>query len=101
MSGILGIWYLDGRPVDRLELARLSATLRHRGSDDHGMRIDGAAGLACHLARITPESAAEVQPVVDATGAMLVFDGRLDNREELLIALEDDSTVSRNSSDSV
>jgi asparagine synthase (glutamine-hydrolysing) len=65
------------------------------------MRIDGAAGLACHLARITPESAAEVQPVVDATGAMLVFDGRLDNREELLIALEDDSTVSRNSPDSV
>src|SRR5205814_3001 len=101
MSGILGIWYLDGRPVDGLELARLSATLRHRGSDDHGMRIDGAAGLACHLARITPESAGEIQPVADATGAMLAFDGRLDNRDELLIALERDSTVSPESPDSV
>jgi asparagine synthase (glutamine-hydrolysing) len=101
MSGILGIWYLDGRPVDRLELARLSATLRHRGSDDHGMRVDGAAGLACRLARITRESAAEVQPVSDATGAMLVFDGRLDNREELLIALENEPAVSPDSPDSV
>src|SRR6266849_5290920 len=100
MSGILGIWYLDGRPVDRLELSRLSATLRHRGSDGQGMWIVGAAGLACHLARITPESAAEVQPVADATGAVLVFDGRLDNREELLIALEDDPSVSPGSPDS-
>src|SRR6202030_2615961 len=100
MSGILGIWYHDGRPVDRLELARLSATMRHRGWDDQGMRIDGAAGLACRLARITPESAAEVQRVADATGAMLVFDGRLDNREELLIALEDDPAVSPGSPDS-
>src|SRR5205823_5301862 len=59
------------------------------------------AGLACHLARITPESAGEIQPVADATGAMLAFDGRLDNRDELLIALERDSTVSPESPDSV
>ena len=63
------------------------------------MWIDGAAGLACQLARITPESAAEVQPVADAAGALLVFDGRLDNRDELLTALEADPTVSPGSPD--
>src|ERR1051326_5125821 len=83
MSGILGLWNLDGRPADQGGLAALSATIAHRGRDAAGVRVDGAAGLACRLARVTPESALETQPVVDGDGAMLVFDGRIDNRDEL------------------
>jgi asparagine synthase (glutamine-hydrolysing) len=101
MSGILGIWYLDGRPVDRFELARLSATLRHRGPDADGFQIDGSVGLACRLARIAPESTVETQPVADAAGAILVFDGRLDNRDELLTALERELAVAVDAPDSV
>lgn len=100
MSGILGIAHFDGLAVDRLELARLSVAHRHRGPLE-GIRTDGAAGLACRLTRIAPESAAETQPVVDLNGAMIVFDGRLDNREELLGALEPDAAVSHQSPDSV
>ena len=83
MSGILGLWNLDGRPADQGGLAALSATIAHRGRDAAGVRVDGDAGLACRLARVTPESAFETQPVVDGDGAMLVFDGRIDNRDEL------------------
>jgi asparagine synthase (glutamine-hydrolysing) len=100
MSGILGIWHLDGRPVEPSEVARLSATERHCGRDLEAMRIDGAVGLACCLNRILPESANETQPLVDVAGAAIVFDGRLDNREELLAALERTAAVSNQSPDS-
>jgi asparagine synthase (glutamine-hydrolysing) len=41
-------------------------------------------GLACQQMQITPESLGENQPRVHASGVALVFDGRLDNRNELL-----------------
>ena len=99
MAGILGLWNLDGRPVETSELARLSATLSHRGTDGEGLEIHGSMGLACRLSRITPEAALEIQPVVDVTGAALVFDGRLDNREELLAVLQPAADISADSSD--
>lgn len=87
MSGILGLWNLDGRPVDKDLLARMSATLAHRGPDGESLWIAGPIGLACQLFRITPESSTETQPLVYPSGLALVFDGRLDNREELLSVL--------------
>jgi asparagine synthase (glutamine-hydrolysing) len=84
MSGILGIWNLDGRPVEKEVLSGMSATLAHRGPDGESQWIDGAVGLACQLMRVTPESLHETQPLVHPSGAVVVFDGRLDNREELL-----------------
>jgi asparagine synthase (glutamine-hydrolysing) len=87
MSGILGIWNLDGRPVADGLLSQMSATLAHRGHDGEGHWLDGPVGLACQLNRVTPESAAETQPLSHPAGAVAVFDGRLDNREELLSRL--------------
>jgi asparagine synthase (glutamine-hydrolysing) len=84
MSGFCGIWHPDGRPVDGQILARMSATLAHRGPDGEGMRLAGPLGLAHRLLRITPESQAEVQPLSDGAGRSLVFNGRLDERSELL-----------------
>src|SRR5205823_5159209 len=88
MSGIVGIWNLDGRPVERKLLGRLSATMSHRGLDGEDFWLDGPVGLACQLFRVTPESATEVQPLVDHSGTVLVFNGRLDNRTELLAAIK-------------
>ncbi|MBI3454387.1 MAG: hypothetical protein HY002_01180 [Candidatus Rokubacteria bacterium] len=99
MSGILGIWNLDGRPVDRALLAELSATLAHRGPDGEGLWRRGSIGLACRLFRVTPEAARESQPLVHAAGAALVFDGRLDDREELLERLGPASGVAPDSPD--
>ena len=99
MSGIVGIWNRDGRPVSRSDLSRLCATLAHRG-DSEALEIRGPVGLGCRLSRITPEAVAEVQPVVDSSGTMLVFDGRLDNRDELIAALPHDLPVTGDSPDS-
>ncbi len=87
MSGLAGIWNLDGRPVERQLLAKMNARLAHRGGDGEGLWVEGATGLACQLRRVTPESLREQQPLVDAAGRVLVFDGRLDCREELHAAL--------------
>jgi len=49
---------------------------------------EGPVGLGQALAAVTPESTAERAPLVDAaSGCVIVFDGRLDNREELRRAL--------------
>ncbi len=99
MSGILGIWNLDGRPVDNSVLTGIAKTLDHRGPDGESSWIQGSVGLGCRLFRVTPESAAEIQPCVHPSGAVLVFDGRLDNRNELLESLGNDSAVSLSSPD--
>ncbi|MFC1500044.1 asparagine synthase (glutamine-hydrolyzing) [Candidatus Zixiibacteriota bacterium] len=88
MSGIAGIWHLDGKPVDPGILSRMSETLAHRGPDADGMWIEGSVGLCTRLFRITPESADEIQPFVHNSGVAIVFDGRVDNREELLADIE-------------
>ncbi len=99
MSGIAGIWNLDGRPLERGLLVRLNQTLAHRGVDGAGVWIDGPVGLACQLTVVTPESIGETQPRVSATGTVAVYDGRLDNREELLQLLGDSAGVSADAPD--
>jgi asparagine synthase (glutamine-hydrolysing) len=87
MSGIVGVWNLDGRPVDPVLFSRMSASLEHRGSDGEGRRVDGPIGFACQHLWVTPEEIGEIQPLVGRAGVMLVMDGRIDNRDELLPAL--------------
>lgn len=99
MSGILGLWNLDGRPVDPALLARMSMTLAHRGPDGEGMHIQSSVGMACQHLQVTPESVGEIQPLFRPNQEMLVFDGRIDNREELLHSLELGAVEARRVSD--
>lgn len=101
MSGIVGIWNLDGRPVVPSLLASLSASLSHRGPDGNDQWIRGSMGLACRLLRVTPESLVETQPAMGPEGTVLVFDGRLDNRVELLASLNGACGVTSESPDPV
>lgn len=88
MSGIVAVYRADGRPVDGQLVARMSRALAHRGPDGARQWVDGAIGLGHRLLHTTPESLDEVQPVADARGEQrLVWDGRIDNREELTAAL--------------
>lgn len=95
MSGICGIWNLDGQPVERALLSRMSATLSHRGPDGEGLWAEGPAGMACQHLQITPESVGQPQPLIHAAGTVLVFDGRLDNRDELLHGCADEELSAR------
>ena len=84
MSGIAGIYYRDTRTVDALSLAAMARALQHRGADGVGSCIDGSLGLAFCAFHDTPESRLETQPIWSHERRfLLVFDGRLDNRQQL------------------
>ncbi len=101
MSGIAGIYYLDGRPVEQAELQRMLDSIAHRGLDGCGVWTNGSVALGCQLLRVTPESAKETQPFIHPSGHVVVFDGRLDNRKELLEAFQNSTEISASSPDPV
>jgi asparagine synthase (glutamine-hydrolysing) len=85
MSAIGGILQRDGLPCDQGLLAALAARLRHRAPDGERVWSAGPVGLTHGRLITTPESAHEQQPIADeATRVAITFDGRLDNRTELL-----------------
>jgi asparagine synthase (glutamine-hydrolysing) len=89
MSGILGVYNLDGEVVNRDTLDRMVQTLAHRGSDGTGLWLEGAVGLGHRLLWTTPESLLEKQPELDSTGRFVITaDARIDNRDELIQQLE-------------
>ena len=84
MSGIAGVYRVGGGVVEAAQLTAMSAALAHRGTDAAGEWVEGAIGLAHRLLATTQASLAVRHPVADASGAVrLVWDGRLDNRQEL------------------
>jgi asparagine synthase (glutamine-hydrolysing) len=89
MSGIAGIYNLDGRPADAALLNSMTDIIAHRGPDEVGYWIDGPVGLGHRMLHTTPESLMEKQPLTDETGNLcLTLDGRVDNREELTLDLK-------------
>jgi asparagine synthase (glutamine-hydrolysing) len=88
MSGIVGIYYLDGRPVERESVGRMVDILAHRGPDGADVWCEGSVGLGHRLLWTTHESLLEKLPLVDQTGDLvLTADARIDNRDELISAL--------------
>src|SRR3990170_6357642 len=87
MSGIAGVWHLDGRSVDPGVLQEMGSRIAHRGPDGLHLGHKDSWGLVCALSRVAPESAEEIQPARHPSGSVLVFDGRLDNREDLIAFL--------------
>ncbi|MGB5900381.1 MAG: lasso peptide isopeptide bond-forming cyclase [Geitlerinemataceae cyanobacterium] len=85
MSGIVGIFYLDDRNVDRTQLNRLVDTLAHRGPDGAKSWSQGSIGFGHRMLWTTPESLLETLPLANATGnVVLTADARIDNRDELI-----------------
>ncbi|GAB4550738.1 MAG: lasso peptide isopeptide bond-forming cyclase [Pleurocapsa sp.] len=84
MSGIFGIYYRDGRTVERQHLEQMSDLLAHRGSDRREILNYESVGFGHCQLWTTPESLAEKLPNFDASGnLMITADLRLDNRAEL------------------
>src|SRR5262249_46720198 len=94
LSGIVGVWHLNGQPLDNQLLAAMGETLNHRGPDGAGCRIDGSVGFMHLHSWVTREEVGEQQPLVGRSGTMLVMDGRIDNQDELLSPLGLTSNVS-------
>lgn len=89
MSGIMGVYNLDGEAVNRDDLQRMVQTLAHRGPDGSNLWVNAAVGLGHCLLWTTPESLLEALPEVDSTGTLIITaDARIDNRDELIQQLE-------------
>jgi asparagine synthase (glutamine-hydrolysing) len=96
MSGIVGMVYLDGRPVDELQFNRSVETLAHRGPDGRAVWREGSVALGHLMLHVTPESVFERLPLQDASGNLvLTANARIDNREELISCLDIHGDVSR------
>jgi len=87
MSGIAGIVNLDGAPVDRRILARMTRFLTFRGPDEQRLWTNGAAGFGHTLLRTTDESEREYQPLTLDGHAWIVADARVDARRDLIAEL--------------
>ncbi|MDF5720875.1 MAG: lasso peptide isopeptide bond-forming cyclase [Rhizonema sp. PD37] len=89
MSGIMGIYYLNDRPVDREDLGIMVETLTHRGPDGADIWIDRAIGFGHRMLWTTPESLLEKLPFTGSTGNLTITsDARIDNRDELINTLK-------------
>jgi asparagine synthase (glutamine-hydrolysing) len=84
MSVQAGIWNFDGRPVNQKLLADLSESLQHQGPDGESCHVDGSVALLYRPFHTTAESRREKQPYISRRGFVLTWDGRLDNRVELI-----------------
>ena len=68
MSGIVGIYYTDGKPVSPSDLERMVDILAHRGPDGAKAWRDGAIGLGHRMLWTTPESLQEKLPLTNPSG---------------------------------
>jgi asparagine synthase (glutamine-hydrolysing) len=90
MSVQAGIWNFDGRPVDRKLIEHLSESLRQQGPDGESCYVDGSVVLLYRPFHTTAESRQEKQPYFSHRSFILTWDGRLDNRQELIADLRSD-----------
>lgn len=88
MSALGGIYNIDGAPVDERVLSALGKGLAHRCPDGGLEYRNGSVGMAFRAFHTTEESRLEIQPSLSSRGDILCWDGRLDNREEMMTQLD-------------
>jgi asparagine synthase (glutamine-hydrolysing) len=94
MSVQFGRWNFDGRPVDRDYLAKVMPVIAPYGPDDSGACSKANLSILYGAFHTTKESRRETQPHVTESGTVITWDGRLDNRAELIRSLRDVLTIS-------
>ena len=88
MSGICGLYNLDGQPVEANELRAMTSILMRRGPERREVWSSQSIGLGHTLLATTPEAVFERLPFVHSqSGCVITGDIRLDNRAELLTQL--------------
>jgi len=87
----MGIYFLDNRPVKHTNLEEMVDVLAHRGPDGADIWVNGCIGFGHRILWTTPESLLEKQPLINQTGLVITSDSRIDNRDELIVALQFDN----------
>jgi asparagine synthase (glutamine-hydrolysing) len=84
MSVQFGRWNFEGQQATRDYITKVGALLARYGPDsDESYAKDGIT-ILYRAFQTTKESRREIQPHISRSGAVLTWDGRLDNRAELL-----------------
>ena len=86
MSAITGIYYLDGRPVERADVERQVHKAAPWEADRTGVWCDTVIGMGHRMLFDTPESMSDCLPLVQGREYVLTADARIDNRDELISA---------------
>ena len=87
MSALGGIYNFDDKPVDERALMDLGAALESHGPDGGDAVTSGAIGLVYRAFHTNRESRLDRQPLISPERHILCWDGRLDNRSELISLL--------------
>lgn len=87
MSVQFGKWNFDGKPIDPRELEEVRPVLAPFGPDGEGYICHGNVAILYRAFHTTKESRREEQPCELKSGTIVTWDGRLDNREELISQL--------------
>ena len=91
MSVQFGRWSFEGQSTaDYIE--RVSATLASYGPDSNESYSKDGLSILYRAFHTTQESRNEVQPHICPSGAVLTWNGRLDNRADLINELQDSLT---------
>jgi asparagine synthase (glutamine-hydrolysing) len=100
MCGIAGqINFATGAPIDRELVARMAASIAHRGPDDAGFYFSGPLGLGFRRLSIIDLGGGH-QPMCDESQSVwVVFNGEIYNYRELRTELEQRGHVFRTQSD--
>ena len=94
MSVQFGRWNRDGKSVDQTYLAMVKPVIAPYGPDDEGAYAISNLSILYRAFHTTKESRRETQPFVSESGVVITWDGRLDNRAELIRLLRDVLTTS-------
>jgi asparagine synthase (glutamine-hydrolysing) len=84
MGVLAGILRFDDAPAERVWLDKTSAILKEYGPDGECIHMDGSFALLYRPFHTTPESRGECHPFIFGGGKVITWDGRLDNRDELI-----------------
>ena len=90
MSAIAGIYNFNGAPLDQELLIALGNQLGQRRSDGGREVMFTCVGMSYQAFHTNSESRRETQPLVSSRSQILAWDGRLDNRKDMISQLRED-----------
>jgi asparagine synthase (glutamine-hydrolysing) len=93
MSVQFGRWHFAGQPPAPDYIERVSTTLAPYGPDSNESCSKGGITILYRAFHTTKESRRETQPHISSSGTVITWDGRLDNRAELISELRDSLTI--------
>src|ERR1700722_10795943 len=85
MSVQFGRWNFEGQPPAPDYIEKVSATLAPYGPDSNESYSTGGIKILYRAFHTTKESHREKQPPISSSGAVITWDGRLDNRAGLIV----------------